>query len=228
MAEKTPKTRFRKMFTSHLGREKARLSVASVSTIGVSLAGLLNPWPLKIIIDQIILKRKLPHSLQFLHGIAAQGTMTFLLATTASMLAISIISGGFQYFQTFISSSIGYRIVYAIRRELFSHLQRLSLSFHQKSMSGDLLSRIVADTNDLRNLFSDSLLTFVSNGLMILGMLVIFLIMDWRVGLIALGTFPLLGYSLFHLYRKTRVSSKQQKRQEGRVASRMAEVLSYI
>src|SRR5437773_1792605 len=59
-------------------------------------------------------------------------------------------------------------------------------------------------------------------------MFAIMFAMNWKIGLIALGTLPFLGYSLLHLYRKTKASAKKQKRQEGQVASRMSEVLSAI
>jgi ABC-type multidrug transport system fused ATPase/permease subunit len=59
-------------------------------------------------------------------------------------------------------------------------------------------------------------------------MLGIMVALNWQVGLIALGTLPLLCFSQFHLYRKTRVSARKQRRQEGQVASRMTEVLTSI
>src|SRR5437667_11322509 len=52
--------------------------------------------------------------------------------------------------------------------------------------------------------------------------------LNWQIGLISLTTMPFLSYSLFHLYRKTKASVKTQRRQEGKVASRMSEVLSAI
>jgi ATP-binding cassette, subfamily B, bacterial len=59
-------------------------------------------------------------------------------------------------------------------------------------------------------------------------MLIILFTVDWRIGLIAMATMPFLGYSLFHVYRKTKISVKTQKKQEGQVASRMGEVLSAV
>src|SRR5207249_4327395 len=133
-----------------------------------------------------------------------------------------------SYFQVFITSSVGYRMVYALRRELFAHLQRLSLSFHTRARSGDLLTRIAGDTNTLKDWFADSLLKFASGLLTVAGVLAVMLAVNWQIGLIALGTLPLLCYSLLHLYRKTKLSVKAQRRQEGQVASRMSEVLAVI
>src|SRR5205814_6396340 len=85
-----------------------------------------------------------------------------------------------------------------------------------------------ADTNTIRDVFPDSMHTVSAQRLTVIGMFAIMFAMNWKIGLIALGTLPFLGYSLLHLYRKTKASAKKQKRQEGQVASRMSEVLSAI
>jgi ATP-binding cassette, subfamily B, bacterial len=227
MARST-RSRFRQIAWSHLNRVKGSLLLAALCTLGVSAAGLLKPWPLKIILDHVIVHAPLPPSLSFLQGLLAEGTVTFLVAAAVSMVVIALSEALFAYFQIFISSSVGYRVVYAVRRELFTHLQRLSLSFHNRARSGDLLSRIAGDTNDLKNIFSEDVLQFCSHTLMLIGMFAILFALDWKISLIAASTLPFLGYSLFHLFAKTRASSKAQKKHEGQVASRMSEVLTAI
>jgi len=227
MAGKT-QSRFRQIAWAHLHGVKGSLLLGALCTLGVSAAGLLKPWPLKIILDHVLGGAPLPPALGFLQGMLAQRRVTLLVAASASMVVIALSQALFSSLQTFISSAVGYRVVYALRREVFTHLQQLSLSFHNRARSGDLLSRIVADTNDLRNVFSDDILDFCSHMLMVIGMFVILFVIDWRVGLIAASTLPFLGYSLFHLFAKTRASSKAQKKHEGQVASRMSEVLMAI
>ena len=151
-----------------------------------------------------------------------------LFEAAAGIVVIALLGGLFSYFQIFITSSIGYRMVYALRRELFTHLQTLSLGFHTHARSGDLLTKIAGDTNTLKDVFADSILKFTSYVLTVAGMLAILAAIDWKIGLIALATLPFLGYSLLHLYRKTKLSVKTQKRQEGKVASRMSEVLQAV
>jgi ATP-binding cassette subfamily B protein len=227
MARKAP-SRFRQIAWHHVDMVKGRLFLGALCTLGVSTAGLLKPWPLKIILDHVIGGDPLPPSMGFLQGVLAHGTVTVLVVLAASMVLIALSEAIFEYFQIFISSSVGYRVLYAVRRELFSHLQRLSLSFHNRAKSGDLLSRIVADTNDLKNIFSEDILQFCSHILMVIGMFVILFFLEWKISLIAAATMPFLGYTLFHLFAKTRASSKAQKKHEGQVASRMSEVLMSI
>jgi ATP-binding cassette subfamily B protein len=228
MALAIGRSRFRQFFVTHLAQVKGSLFVAAVCTVGVIVTDLAKPWPLKLIIDNGLLHKPLPHSLRFMQSLISDSTVPFIVATAASIVVISLLSAVCSYFQTFITSSVGYRTVYALRRELFAHLQSLSLSFHAKARSGDLLTKIAGDTNTLKDLFADSLLKFTSQLLSVLGMLAIMFTVSWQIGAIALATMPLLAYSLFHVYRKTKISVKTQKKQEGQVASRMGEVLSAV
>ena len=222
------RTRFRQIFLTHLRQVKGRLLLAALCTVGVTAAELLKPWPLKVILDHGILDKPLPPALRFLQGVVASGRVTLLVEASGSIVLIALGAGLLSYFQIFITSSVGYETVYALRRELFAHLQRLSLSFHNRARSGDLLTRIAGDTNTLKDLFADSLLKFSAQFLTIVGMFAVMIAVNWQVGLIALGTMPFLCFSLFHLYRRTKASVKTQKKQESLVASRMSEVLSAI
>src|SRR6184192_1886789 len=85
---------------------------------------------------------------------------------------------------------------------------------------------IAGDTNTLKDIFADSILKFTTYVLTVAGMFAVMFALNWRIGLIALATMPFLSFSLFHLYRRTKASVKTQRRQEGKVASRMSEVLS--
>jgi len=219
------RTRFRQIFLAHLRQVRGRLLLAAVCTVGVAATELLKPWPLKIIIDHGILLNPVSHLLPFVQDLLPGGQVPLLVAASVGIVLIAVCGGLFSYAQIFITSSIGYTTVYALRRELFAHLQRLSLSFHNQARTGDLLTRIGADTNTLKDVFAESILKFSAQLLTVIGMFAIMFAMNWKIGLIALGTLPFLGYSLLHLYRKTKASAKKQKRQ---VASRMGEVLSAI
>jgi len=221
-------SRLRRLFAANLRVVRGRLGFAALCTLGATAAELLKPWPVKIILDQVILNKPLRPALRALDGLLAQSKVALLLESAAAIVAIALLGGVFSYFQVFITSSIGYKMVYALRRELFTHLQTLSLAFHNRARSGDLLTKLAADTNTLKNVFADAILRFVSYVLTVVGMLVIIASLDWRMALIALATLPFLGYSLFHLYRKTKRSVKAQRQQEGRVNARMSEVLQAV
>ena len=227
MRQGTP-SRFRQLFLANVREVKGRLLFAGLCTLGATAAELLKPWPLKIILDHVILGKGLSQALRPFAGVLAEGRVPLLLEMSAGIVMIALVGGLFSYSQIFITSSIGYKMVYALRRELFTHLQTLSLAFHNRARSGDLLTKIAGDTNTLKDVFADSILKFSSYFLTVVGMLAIMTAIDWKIGLIALATMPFLAYSLLHLYRKTKLSVKAQKRQEGKVASRMSEVLQAV
>ena len=220
--------RLRAFFGTQLGRVKWPLLVAGLCTLGASITDLLQPWPLKLILDHALLEKPLPDALWFLEPVLEQAGGRFVILATLGMVAIAVLGSVFSYLQKFITSSISYRTVYALRRELFVHMQRLPLSFHTGARSGDLLNRVQSDTDTLKDMVSDDLLKFCSQFLSVIGMCVILMLMDVRLALIALATLPLLSFSLFHLYRKSKLSAKKQKQQDGKVAARMIEVLSAI
>jgi len=216
---------FHRLFARQLGLVKWRLAVAGLCSVGVAGAYLLKPWPLKIIIDHGILNHPLPSYLAPLGRAVGDHTVMLVMLAAGGIVLIALCGALFSYLEVFITSSVGHRIVYALRRELFAHLQRLSLSFHSKARSGDLVTRISSDTNALGTLFVESVLKFSSELVTVIGMFAILLALNWKVGLIALSTLPFLSYTLLHLYRKTRASARKQRRQEAHVASRMNETL---
>src|SRR5439155_17616264 len=127
------RSRFRQWFVAHLLQVKGPLFLATLCTLGVAAAELIRPWPLKLILDNVVLNKPLPPALGFLQSIAGAGRVRLLVEASASIALIALAGGLFSYFQIFITSSIGSRMVYALRRELFAHLQTLSLAFHNRS-----------------------------------------------------------------------------------------------
>jgi len=227
-ARRDRRRRLRTFFGYQLGRVKWSLMVATVCTLGTALMDLIQPWPLKLILDHGLLEKPLPDALWFLQPLLDAGGSQFLILASLGLIAIAVLDAVFAYFQKFVTSSISYRTVYALRRELFVHLQRLPLSFHTSARSGDLLNRIQSDTDTLKDMVSDDLLKFCSQVLTVIGMFFILIFISWQLALIALATMPFLSFSLFHLYRKSKISSKKQKQQDGKVAARMVEVLAAI
>ena len=217
----------REMFLANLWRVKGSLLLAAAFMLGGAAVELLKPWPLKVILDHVILAKRLPHALSFLDGFRESG-INLLVASSLAIVVISVLGGVFSYFEVFITKAIGIRMVYTLRREMFSHLQRLSLSFHNRAQSGDLLTTFAKDTNTLKDIFAEALLKFADHFLSVAGMLAIMWWVNWKMALVAVASLPFLCFTLWHLYRQTKLSLKRQRKQEGRVNSRMNEVLAAV
>ncbi|MBK9708100.1 MAG: ABC transporter ATP-binding protein [Acidobacteria bacterium] len=212
----------------HLSEVRGSLILSAFCMAGFTLTELIAPWPLKIIFDHILLDKRLPGSLIWLSPVISFGKPAAVVAISLSILLIALFRGVFAYFQSFITSRIGYELVYRLRSELFGHLQQLSLSFHARVRTGELLTKVVSDTSALKDVFAESALTFTSHLLTVVGMFIIMFTLNWRMGLIVLATFPFLSYALFGVYRRIKASARMQREREGAVASRIHEVLSSL
>src|SRR5436190_1931939 len=217
--------RLRQLFLSNLWKVKGSLLLAAFFTAGGAFVELLKPWPLKLLIDHSVLGKKLPQALAWLKGVAPD-PFSVLVVAAIGIVIISVVGGIFSYCETFITKALGYKVLYSLRREVFSHLQRLSLSFHNRARSGDLLTTFAKDTSTLKDIFAEDLLKFADETLSMVGMLWVMWWVNWRMCLIALGSLPFLCFMLFSLYRQTKLSMRKQRKQDGRVTSRLSEVLA--
>ena len=221
-------SRFKRIVLTDLRARKWSIAFAFISLLGATAMELLAPWPIKLVIDYILLAKPLSPPLAWLQPLFASGATVALAVFSCSIAVIALLSGGFAYLQTYLSAKVGYEMVYTLRRELFSHLQQLSLSFHNRSRSGELLNKVASDTNLIRDVFSDWAIHFSAQLLMLVGVLAIMLAINWQLALVVLATLPLLFAVLYFLNREIRLSARSQRKQEGKVISRLNEVLSSI
>lgn len=220
------KARLRQLIARTLWQMKGGLALAGIGLAGVVATELVAPWPLKLIFDYVLLEKPLPDTLSLLGRLLEHGTLAALIVLAGSIALIALLNGAFSYCQVYSTTRIGYRLVYVLRRELFMHLQQLSLSFHTRAKSGELLTKVASDTNALKDTFSEWSITFFSHSVTLVGMLIIMVLLNWELSLVVAATLPLLLAVLFRLNRRVRMTVKQQRRQEGRIASRLAEVFS--
>jgi len=208
---------------------KRDIFIAVLCMFGFIAMTLLVPWPIKFIFDYVLLADN--------PGIDV-GFFGFYFFTDNVYVAISILSVGvviialmrgfFSYCQSFVTAKLGNNIVFNLRCALFSHLQSLPLSFHQRSQTGDVLAKLTADTNALKDIFSESIMTIFTQLLLITGMFIIMFMMSWKLSVIIFLTFPIIIVVLYVMYKKLRITVRLQRRQEGKIAARVNEVLIAI
>jgi ATP-binding cassette subfamily B protein/subfamily B ATP-binding cassette protein MsbA len=218
----------REIVGAHLWEMRRGLSTALLCIFGFALMELLAPWPLKIVFDYVLLDKPLPASLAWLSGLMAQGKPT---AVVAISLGVVLIAGGksmFDYFQHFQTSRMGHQLVHILRRELFSHLQGLSLYFHNRARSGELLNRVTTETEVLKDTFAESVMMAASHLLTVVGMFAVMFLLNWKLGLVAVATLPILFYSLASIYQRLKIAARKQREREGIIAARLSEVLTSV
>ena len=221
-------SRLRAVVLTCLKAQRLPLALAGLSLLGVVAAELLAPWPLKIIFDQLLLGQPLPPALALLQPLLALGAWPALAACAAAIAVIALAVGALSYLQIYTTARVGHHITSQLRGALFTHLQRLSLAYHRASRSGELLTKVAGDTNLLRDLFAEWMLTFVRHALTVLAMVLVMFVLNWQLALVVLATLPPLLGTIYVLNRRVKASVREQRKFEGRMTSRLNEVLSSI
>jgi ATP-binding cassette, subfamily B, bacterial len=220
--------RFREIVGGYLREAKGSLLLAALSMLGLTLTELAKPWPLKVIMDNILLGKPLPPYLSFAGGLFGGGEVLALAVFSLGILLIALLVAVFAYLQVYITSRIGNELVYTLRRSLFSHMQRLSLSFHNRTRSGELMTKIVSDTNTLNDVFAEAALVFTSQALTFVGMFAIMFFLNWKLALVVLVTVPMFAGTIFYCYRRAKTSSRAQRKKEEEIATRISEVMTTV
>ena len=195
------------------------LAGASIASLFVVLADLAKPWPIKLVIDELLTGRGKefdldPRDVRVLAGIAA------LVVAIAAIDAIS------TYLSDLWLQRAGERIVHSLRVAVYAHLQRLSLGFHQRRQKGDLVTRVTGDVNAVGAMFSDSLGPMAQAALLLVGILAVSITLDPLLGLVSFAATPALAVLSFRYRRRLRTAAKRQRRHEGVIASLADEALS--
>jgi ATP-binding cassette, subfamily B, bacterial len=190
-------------FWPQICKEKALIVVSIVGLVVEVFASLLGPWPLKLIFDYVLLPdaHNARLDLPFLREASPTVLVLLLSVSIVGTAALSAVSAYISIVSMSVAAS---RIITEIRSQLYAHLQRLSLAFHYNAKSGDLLTRITSDIDQLRDVTVNHILPLMVNLLTLVSMVTVMFWMDWELALIALAVFPLFLLSTLKITRWAR------------------------
>lgn len=120
-----------------------------------------------------------------------------LLMTTLAFLSVMCVRGVLQYFNAYLTQWIGQRTIFDLRMEVFTHLQRLGLTFYDRNPIGRLITRVTNDVEVLNEMFSSGIVMVFSDVFTIIGILYFMFSMNWQLAVISLSVLPLLFYGTF-------------------------------
>ena len=211
-------------------RPRARiLLLGFVAVVGEGVANLLAPWPLKIVLDNVLKSRATTGWLnQLIFSHFDDNKLAILEFAALAVLAIALIGGLCSYVEKFVTTTVGQWVTHDLRRALYSHMQRLSLAYHDHKQTGDLISRVTSDIDAIQSFINSGLLGALVNGLTLIGMLCVMLYLNWRFTLIALSIAPLLFVVVYSYTRRIKKASREVRKKEGEIVSVIQEVLSSI
>jgi len=204
---------------------RARLGVGALCTLASSALALAQPWPLKVIVDNVL--RGKPLHLPVV-SVAGWSRTDLLNGAIGAFIGIVLLSALFDYFGTYLMDSSGIRMVADVREALFARLQRHSLRFHATQRTGDLISRVMSDISRVQDMLVQSFSVLVPNVALLVGMMVVMFWIDWSFTLIALAVGPPLFLLMFVYKRRIKGASRRARRLEGRLAAHTGEVLGAV
>jgi ATP-binding cassette subfamily B protein/subfamily B ATP-binding cassette protein MsbA len=189
---------------------RLRLAGAVGLVFLISLAEVAKPWPLKVVVDNVLGGKPLP-----LAGFPEETSASTLLAMAAGgLVLLYLLIGLLQVLSNYVTIEIGQRMVDDFRSELYQHVQRLSLSFHHRRSAGDLMYRLAADTFAIQTLTMNGFFPTISALAMLVGMLVVMARVDLYLTMIALVICPLLALVIRVMSaRITRVATDARERE---------------
>ncbi len=211
-------------FRPHLRGQRLLLSGATVGILLETVMRLLEPWPLKFVLDRVIVDTPAGGGSGI--GLIDRMSPTTLLAACAIAVAvIAALRALFAYLSTIGMALAGNRVLTDVRAELYRRVQRLSLRFHSRARAGDLLTRLVGDIGRLQEVTVTAALPLFANTLTLIGMAGVMFFLDWQLALVALALFPLFSPSLVRLGSRIRTVSRKQRKREGEMAGMASEAL---
>jgi ATP-binding cassette subfamily B protein len=187
----------------------------------------LEPWPLKFIFDHLLRPKRhsrLP-SFEFLEGLEPT---TLLMLAALAIIVITGLRALASYLSAFGLAVVANRVLTAVRADLYRHLQSLSLLFHAKARSGDLIVRVIADINQLKQITINGALPLLADLLIVVTMVVLMFCVHWKLALVALTTLPLLLFWTARFTRRVQQAGRNLRQREAAMAATAAETVGAI
>jgi ATP-binding cassette subfamily B protein len=172
---------------ARMRRHAGRLTLAVAEVVLLSALEVLKPWPLKIVIDDV-----LGGAQPQLSWLQTLTPAALLAASCVGLIILYLALSVLQVSNNYLTISIGQRMVNDLRSRLFEHLQRLSLAFHRRRELGDLMMRINYDTFSIQTIAMNGMFPILSSLILLGAMFFMMLRIDATLTLVALGVVPLL------------------------------------
>src|SRR5205085_5242342 len=138
-----------------------------------------------------------------------EGVLYFALVAT---VALAILGGVSTFVESFVMVRVANRVLFDLRRRLYGHIQRLSLSYHDGRRTGDLSRTLMNDVQYVQDLIASGVLDFVVSILTLIGMVVVMFVLNWRYALVALSITPFLFATVYRYTPRIKNTSRAVRR----------------
>jgi subfamily B ATP-binding cassette protein MsbA len=205
------------------------LTFAFCAVLGETLTDVLEPWPVKIVVDNLLQHKRLPGWIsKTVLPFFGHNQFAILNFAVGAVAAIAVVGAISSYVEKYLTTSVSQWVTHDLRRLLYSHIQRLSLAEYDETRTGDLISRVTSDINAVQDFVNSALLGMIVNILTLAGMIGVMFYINWRFTLIALSVAPVLFVVVYSFTRRIKKSSRAVRKKESELTSVVQEVLTSI
>src|SRR6266700_998824 len=195
---KAARVSYKDLLTTYLGPQWQRVTIMSILLLSGIALQLVNPQLLRYFIDTA----------------TSSGNITVLVLTGALFMGLALLNQAIAVGSTYVSENVAWTATNQLRTDLVTHCLRLDMTFHKARTSGELIERIDGDVNTLSNFFSRSIVHLCGNTLLLVGIVLMLFLVDWRVGIV-LGIFALIAFFLLLRLRNFAIPLWTANRQKG-------------
>src|SRR5712675_1359308 len=205
------------------------LAFGLVAVTGEAITNLLEPWPLKIVLDNVLKSREIHGWLnKFILEKMDNNNLAILKFAAVSVLIIAVVGAICSYAEKLITTTVGQWVMHDLRRTVYHRIQQLSLAYHDNKRTGDLISRVTSDIDAIQSFITSGLLSTLINSITLIGMVSVMFYINWRFTLIALSIAPLLFIVVYTYTRRIKKAAREVRKKEGEIVSVIQEVLTSI
>src|SRR6266581_3441664 len=200
-----------------------------LSLIGIGL-NLLKPWPLKIIVDNVIPKFSLGAHVRF-PGFETNwihDPKTLVLVLCLGLIVIQFLWGLINWATNYILVKVGLQALLKLRTDLYAYLQSLSLKYHDVRRSSDSSFRVAYDSQSIQTIYNKGFTGIFGSVVTLIGTFTIMVQLDWQLTLLSLGIVPFIIGAIYFFAHRIRRESTSIQEQESAVLAQAQEGLSSI
>ena len=182
---------------------------------------LASPWPLKIIIDNVVGNHKLPHLLdEIVRPMLDKGNKLQVAGLAAMAFVVIALFGALaSYIDNYYTESVGQWVAHDLRMRTYQHLQRLSLGYYNTHQTGTLLSTITTDIQTIQGFASSSTLDILIDMLTIVSMLGLMFWLNWDFTLVALAATPFLLFFIGRFKKAVKKATHQVRKEQAEIVA---------
>ncbi len=200
---------------------RGKLLIVLAAMLVETAMSLASPWPLKIIIDNVVGSHKLPHLLdEIVRPMLDKGNKLQVAGLAAvGFVLIALFGALASYIDNYYTESVGQWVAHDLRMRTYQHLQRLSLGYYNTHQTGTLLSTITTDIETIQGFASSSTLDILIDMLTIVSMLGLMFWLNWDFTLIALAVTPFLLFFIARFKKAVKKATHSVRKEQSEIVA---------